>query len=133
MKNDILFRQNYTMDSKEINQFLAQSNEKYYANHFLLDTNFVNIYVPNKFLIFFFIDLILSIYRNLALLYLDNFYLCDDKEAINGLGLMRRKTLEKLSDAIKYIDVNLLRMEKMETREQKQEYLIGLGMDFLKS
>lgn len=46
---------------------------------------------------------------------------------------MRRKTLEKLSDAIKYIDVNLLKMEKMETLEQKQEYLIGLGMDFLKS
>ena len=133
MKNEILFRQNYTMDSKEINQFLAQSNEKYYANHFLLDTNFVNIYFPNKFLIFLFIDLILSIYRNLAMLYLDGFYLCDDKEAINGLGLMRRKTLEKLADAIKYIDVNLLRMEKMETREQKQEYLIGLGMDFLKS
>lgn len=46
---------------------------------------------------------------------------------------MRRKTLEKLSDEIKYVDVNLLKMEEIETREQKHEYLVGLGIDFLKS
>jgi hypothetical protein len=48
MKNDTLFRQNFTSDSKEINQFLSNTKEKYFANHFLLDTNFVNIYFQNK-------------------------------------------------------------------------------------
>jgi hypothetical protein len=67
------------------------------------------------------------------LLYCDGFYLSNDYETLNGLGLMRKKILERLSSNIKYIDVNLIKLERMETREQKHQYLVSLGLDWLEN
>jgi len=49
LRNETLSRQIYELNYNEMNEILSQVKEKYISNHFLLDTNFVNVYFPNEY------------------------------------------------------------------------------------
>ncbi len=62
---------------------------------------------------------------------MDFFYLSYDREKPNGLYLMRRKILDSISSEIKFIDINMFNLKKLETKNERIIYLKSLGVNFL--
>jgi len=59
---------------------------------------------------------------------MDFFYLSYDREKPNGLYLMRRKILDSISSEIKFIDINMFNLKKLETKNERIIYLKSLGV-----